>query len=153
MNTAVHIWHHSRKSNGQETNIDTVRGASSFADACRSVRVMETMTKQEATDLGIKNASDYFRAFSGKLSFAPPSDQSDWFHFVNVVLNNCPMFPGQEFLGEEVGVVEVYDHPLKGGKAIDLSLDQISEIRRVISDGEWRENVQSDMWARLSPQP
>jgi hypothetical protein len=146
-NCGVHIWHHSRKSNGQETTIDTVRGASSFADACRSVRVLETMTKTEAKGLGIENASGYFRSFSGKLSFAPPSDKSDWFHFVNVTLNNCRLFPGEEFLGDEVGVVEAWDHPSKGGETVDLSIDEIAEVQREIASSEWREDMRADMWA------
>src|SRR5882762_5346020 len=84
---------------------------------------------------------------SGTLSFAPPSDKSDWFHFQSVTLNNCPVFPGREFLGDEVGVVEVWDHPSKGGEGVDLSMDEISEIRRVIESSEWRDHPLTDMWA------
>lgn len=145
-NCAVSIWHHTRKANGAEATIDSARGAGAFADACRSVRVLETMTKAEAKDLGLEHAGSYFRSFSGKLNFAPPSEQSDWFHFVNVAINNSPLFPGSSFLGDEVGVVEAWDHPLKG-KAIDLSMDEMSETRRVIAGAEWRDSSQSDMWA------
>jgi hypothetical protein len=147
-NCAVSIWHHTRKANGQEASIDSARGAGAFADACRSVRVLETMSKTEAKELGLQYAGSYFRSFSGKLNFAPPSEQSDWYHFVSVRLNNGPVFEGTSFLGDEVGVVEAWDHPLKGGKAVDLSIEQISEIQRVIaSSDEWREDVRADMWA------
>jgi hypothetical protein len=145
-NCAVSIWHHTRKGNGQEASIDSARGAGAFADACRAVRVLETMTKAEAKDLGLEYASSYFRSFSGKLSFAPPADKSDWFHFVSVSLNNGG--GGDVSLeGDDVGVVEAWDHPMKGGTAVDLSMDQISEIRREIAGSEWREDMRSDMWA------
>lgn len=145
-NCAVSIWHHTRKANGQEASIDSARGAGSFADACRSVRVLETMTKTEAKDLGLEHASSYFRSFSGKLNFAPPSDKSDWFRLVNVDLNNSPLVGGSSFLGDAVGVVEAWDHPLKGTAAVDLSMDDLQEIKRVIAGSEWRDDAQAAMW-------
>jgi AAA domain len=139
-NCAVSIWHHTRKANGADASIDSARGAGAFIDACRSVRVLETMGQKQAKELGI--TGNYFRSFSGKLNFAPPSEESDWFHFVDVGIDNAWPF------GDRVGVVAAWDHPLKGGKAIDLSMDEISKIRHEItSSGEWREDQRADMWA------
>ena len=146
-NCAVSLWHHTRKANGQEASIDSARGGGAFADACRSVRILETMTKVEAKGLGLENASGYFRAFSGKLNFAPPSDKSDWYHLANITLNNCPLLEGVIDLGDEgdhVGVVEAWDHPSKN--KVDLSPDELQEIRRQIEGSEWRESSQADMW-------
>jgi hypothetical protein len=58
-----------------------------------------------------------------------------------VSINNSPLF------GNEIGVVERWEHPLKGGTAVDSSMDEISEIRREIaSSSEWREDQRADMW-------
>jgi hypothetical protein len=140
-NCAVSIWHHTRKANGQDASIDSARGAGAFIDACRSVRVLETMSKTEAKELGLGHAGSYFRSFNGKLNFAPPTDKSDWFQIVSISLGNDVLF------GDEVGVVEAWDHPLKGGKAVDLSMDERSEIRRAFAGSEWREDIRADMWA------
>src|SRR6516165_10221111 len=99
-NCAVHLWHHTRKGNGEGASVDSARGAKAFIDSCRSVRIFETMTKETAQKLRLDHPGFYFRAFSGKRNFAPPLDESDWFKFVSVQLNNSPLF------GDDVGVVE-----------------------------------------------
>jgi hypothetical protein len=71
-NCAVSLWHHTRKGNGTEATVESVRGAQAFIDACRSVRVLDTMAKEEAKKLGVLGGY-YFREFSGKRNFAPPS--------------------------------------------------------------------------------
>jgi hypothetical protein len=45
-NSAVEVAHHFRKLNGDEANVDAIRGASSLSGACRSVRIVSAMNKE-----------------------------------------------------------------------------------------------------------
>jgi hypothetical protein len=137
-NCAVHLWHHTRKDGGQGASVDSARGAKAFIDACRSVRIFETMTKEGAQKLRIEHPGFYFRSFSGKRNFAPPLDKSDWFKFVSVSLNNSPLF------GDDVGVVERWQFP--GTQEPSLTPHTISEIKTVVGAARWREDVRADMW-------
>src|SRR5262249_16170536 len=70
-NCAIHLWHHMRKSGGGETTIESVRGSSAIVDACRSSRILETMTTEEAKKYKL-TPGFYFREFSGRRTFAEP---------------------------------------------------------------------------------
>jgi hypothetical protein len=103
---AVHLWHHTRKLGGEKATIEAARGASAFIDACRSVRVLETMSTKDHAQLkqiqpDMLPPGFYFRGFNGKRSFAPPVDQSDWFKIESIVLAN----------GDNVGVVTAWQYP------------------------------------------
>jgi hypothetical protein len=105
-NGAVHLWHHNRKPGGEKATIESARGASAFIDACRTARVLDGMQAKEHEQLlGIAPdmlpAVFYFRAFSGKRSFAPPADQSDWFKRESLILAN----------GDNVGIATLWTYP------------------------------------------
>lgn len=138
-NCAVSIWHHTRKGNGAEASIDSARGAGSFADACRSVRILETMTAAEAKKNELPRHSQYFRSFSGKLNFAPPTDKSDWFQIVSVPLNNKLVLAC-----DEIGVVDTWTPPANEKQELEMS--EISNICCEVAKAEWREDVRSSMW-------
>ena len=94
-NCAVHLWHHTRKGNGEGATVESARGAQAFVDAYRSVRILERMTKKERNDLlvavpDIGEAGWYFREFNGKRNFAPPADESSWYRYVSIELDNAP---------------------------------------------------------------
>jgi DNA polymerase len=103
---AVHLWHHTRKGGGERATIENARGAIAFVDACRSARILETMSAKEHADL-MTVQSDlvppgfYFRSFNGKRNFAPPADQSNWYLLTNVTLAN----------GDAVGVATPWQYP------------------------------------------
>jgi hypothetical protein len=140
-NCAIHIWHHLRKANGSEATIDSVRGASSIIDSARSTEVMEKMTKEEAKKCKIEEHRRryYFRSFNGKINFAPPIEQSNWFELKNVMLDNAAF--GEE---DQVGVVTQWTHP--GSQPIDLTAENIEQIKVKVRDGEWREHILADAW-------
>jgi hypothetical protein len=139
-NCAVHLWHHTRKENDQGASLDSARGAKAFVDACRSVRIMETITKEAAEKLKIEHRGFYFRSFFGKRNFAPPLDESDWFKFVNVELNNNP-----PLFGDDVGVVERWQFP--SAQQANLSPGTIASImERVGREPRWRNYSTADMW-------
>src|ERR1700687_1847973 len=139
-NCAVSIWHPTRKANGAEASIDSARGAGSFADACRSIRILETMTAAEAKKNDLPKHSQYFRSFSGKLNFAPPTDKSDWFQIVSISLGNG----GADLFGDDIGVVETWTPPVNEKQ--ELSASEISDICRIVGGSEWREDVRASMW-------
>jgi RecA-family ATPase len=145
-NCAVHLWHHTRKENGQGATVDSSRGARSFIDACRSVRVIERMPKEEARKLDLEHGAYYFRSFSGKLNFAPPAEQSDWFKIESVNIENA--FP----FGDDVGVVTPWQHP--GAREADLTADVVALVREAVGlEPRWRESPKADMWVGKAVAP
>jgi AAA domain/Bifunctional DNA primase/polymerase, N-terminal len=134
----VHLWHHTRKMRGDGATVESARGAIAFIDGCRSVRILETMTKEEGQKLRVEHASYYFRSFNGKRNFAPPSDASDWYRLVAVEVGN-----GFD-VGDEVGVPTRWDHP--GAREIDVNAEMIAAIKRVVREGNWREDVRASAW-------
>ena len=48
---AVHLWHHTRKMGGDQASVESARGAQAFIDACRSIRILETMSKKTRDEL------------------------------------------------------------------------------------------------------
>jgi hypothetical protein len=128
-----------RGSTGPEVTVESARGTIAFVDACRSIRILATMTKDEADKLKLEKASFYFREFSGKRNFAPPTDQSTWYQLINVELAN-----GGKLFGDDVGVIKAWTHP--GAKEIALTPYVIAEIKRVVGAHEWQEHYNAAMW-------
>jgi len=130
----VHLWHHTRKpgAGGEKIAIESARGASAFIDACRAVRVMEKMTAKEHADLrdiapDMRPPGYYFRTFSGKRSFAPPADQSDWFEIENITLLN----------GDDVGVAAPWQYPANPAAVTSEVAERIiREIGKGVPDGQ-----------------
>ena len=138
-NCAISLWHHTRKSNGGEVTVDSSRGASSFVDACRSVRILEHMSAQEAKNMHVENRRQYFKSFNGKLNYAPTPEKCDWFEIANVpLLNGGSLRPG-----DHVGVVINWQIPV----IATLTPDQISKIYSALADGNGRESAQAAMLA------
>jgi DNA polymerase I-like protein with 3'-5' exonuclease and polymerase domains len=131
-NCAVHLWHHTRKLGGEKATVEAIRGASAFVDACRSARVLEKMTTKEHEELleihpDMRPPGFYFRAFRGKLNFAPPADESDWYELGNVELAN----------GDDVGVVTTWRYPAsQTGVPVDLVKRIITELDRGMPNGQ-----------------
>jgi hypothetical protein len=147
---AVHLWHHTRKQDsrgdGQSPSVESARGAKAFIDACRSVRVLDVMTKKQAKDLDntITNPREYFRAYNGKRNFAPSVEDSDWYHIEGVRLNNgpadCPT------AGDNIGVVEKWEPPDININTKELTTTAIAEIVKKVAGATWRKDSRADMW-------
>jgi hypothetical protein len=137
-NCAVHVWHHTRKLGGNEITIEAARGAVAFVDVCRAVRMLETMSKEEAKKLNVEGGY-YVSEFNGKHNFAPRSDERTWNKFVNITLNNAgPLF------GDDVGVVTAWTHP--GQTQISLTPGTIMQIKAKVAAGCWREHPAAEAW-------
>jgi RecA-family ATPase len=80
-NCAVHLVDHTRKMGGTESEVtvESSRGAKSKTDACRVVRAVNRMSKEEGERAGVENHRLYFRTYNDKANLQPPADKSDWF--------------------------------------------------------------------------
>ena len=138
---SVYLVHHNRKGNNGETTIDSLRGAVALVDAPRSIEIVETMTEAHEDKFEIEPGTrkSYFRTFNGKRNYAPPVDESDWFRFKSVLLDNDDGYGG----GDDVGMVTPWTPPEE--KKL-LTPENIASIKQLVRKGEWREDVRADMW-------
>lgn len=125
---AFELAHHFRKLNGTEASVDDVRGASSIIGACRSVRIVASMAKEEAERYGLPE--DERRGFiwlqNGKANMLPPTHARRWMHLVSVDLGNAR--PPLE--SDKVGVPIAWEPP---DAAAELSSAQFRAIRLAIT--------------------
>ena len=145
-NCAAHLWHHTRKGNGEGATIESSRGAQAFIDSCRSVRILETMTKKERDDLlgavpDIGQAGWYFREFNGKRNFAPTAEDSNWFRYVSIELDNETSF---EEGGDNVGVVTPWQYPKLDLSTARSQMGRESALAAVGRGGPWRASSRSE---------
>jgi RecA-family ATPase len=76
---AIELVHHSRKSSAGETEItvESSRGGKALTDGCRSVRVLNRMSKEEGERAGVEHPRQHFRTYIDKSNLAPPAEKSD----------------------------------------------------------------------------
>lgn len=91
-NSCLEGSHHTRKGNstfGTEITVDDSRGAGAAANACRSVRVMNRMTREEAREAGVPPDARtlYLRVHRDKQNLAPPG-KAKWIRLASVHLEN-----------------------------------------------------------------
>ncbi|MFC7699637.1 AAA family ATPase [Bradyrhizobium sp. GCM10028915] len=140
-NCAVHLVDHTRKMGGIESEVTTesARGAKAKTDACRVVRAVNRMSKDEGERAGVENHRLYFRSYNDKANLHPPADKSDWYRLQSVDLGNGHLGGP----GDSVGVVVPWQwpDPLAGMTGADFD-----KVAAVIRSGSWRENVQAAAW-------
>jgi AAA domain len=141
-NCSVELIHHSRKSaaGDTETTVESSRGGKAFTDGCRSVRVLNRMSKEEGETAGVENPRSYFRTFIDKGNLAPPAEASDWFHLRSVDLRNHP----SAGCGDSVGVVVSWVWP---DLMADVSVTDVRNVQFIISKGRYRASSQAADWA------
>lgn len=139
---AILLVHHVRKGD-QEVTTQSARGGGAFGDACRSVRVLNRMSEQEAKNSGVDNRRLYFSVLDDKPNLAPPADKRDWFKLTSVDLGNDP-FGG--IGGDSVGVATRWEwpDPLDG-----ISGSDFDRAAAAIKAGQWRANSQAKDWVGL----
>ena len=139
-NCAVELVHHSKKGELEKT-VELSRGAIAITDTCRSVQVLNRMTKEEAERAGVQNHRLYFRVYADKANLAPPLETSSWFRLENVSLGNGPHNFGAG--GDEVGVVTIWRWPDAMDGITDADFEKVAVK---IREGKWRENPQARDW-------
>jgi hypothetical protein len=138
-NCAVELVQHTRKGE-QEVTTESSRGGKALTDACRTVRVVNRMSKEEGNNVGVDNPRLYFRTFNDKANLTPPADLSDWFKLESVDLDNGAINGAG---GDSVGVVIRWEwpDPLAGVTGRDFD-----KAAAVIRAGKWRKDVQAARW-------
>jgi hypothetical protein len=137
--SAIELIHHVRKLGGAEVTTESGRGAISFSDACRSVRVLNQMSENEQEQAGVECRKSFFRLGTDKQNMAAPSDVCAWFRIASVPLGNAIEGPG-----DEIGVVTPWEWP----NALDgLCVNDLRKVQEKIASGEWAQNVQAKDWA------
>jgi len=140
-NCAVEVVHHVRKSNGAELTVDDARGAVALIGAARSVRVINSMTADEAAKAGIEPFQRrlYFRIDNGKTNLAPPSSEASWRRLVSVGLGNRR----DPYPEDSVGVVTAWKWP---DAFAGLTADHLKQVQNKVAGGHWRADVQAGAW-------
>jgi hypothetical protein len=138
-NCSIELVHHSRKTNNNETTVEDARGASALSSAARSVRTLNRMTKDEAKKSSVDNNRAYFRIDIGKSNLAPAPDNAWWCRIESVPLGNGLL----QTLGDLVGVVTPWRWP---NHFADVSNSQLSDVKKAIDEGQWRESIQARDW-------
>lgn len=131
---SINLVHHVRKQNGEAATADSARGASALIGKARSVLVYNRMTEDEAKTLCIEPEERrfFFRVENDKANLAPP-ESADWYRMNNVDLAN----------GDSVGVACAWTPPdLFEG----MSSQHLYRVQKAVSEGDWRENIQSGEW-------
>jgi hypothetical protein len=140
-NCAVELVHHSRKNAAGETEItvESSRGGKALTDGCRSVRVLNRMSKEEGESAGVENPRLHFRAYIDKGNLAPPAEKSDWFKLESINLGNSP----NGGFGDNVGVVVPWKWP---DPMADVSAIDLRNVQTLISKGRYRASPQATDW-------
>jgi hypothetical protein len=138
--SAIGLVHHIRKGNGEDASIDSVRGAGSLIGAARAARVVNRMSPDDASKLGIdeNEARSIFRVDDGKANLAPPAAAAVYRKMEGVKIDN----------GEWIGVCVPYTLP----DAFDgVSGKDAKAVQRLVADAHTdgeplRESSQSPKW-------
>lgn len=125
---SISLVHHTRKGNGEDAGIDSVRGAGSLIGAARAVRVVNRISEADAERLGIppKDAKGIFRVDDGKANLAPPAEAAVYRQMIGVQLDN----------GEWVGVAVPFVLPDEWAGMTDAV---VNDMLRQIAAGPARE--------------
>jgi hypothetical protein len=140
-NVAVHLSDHTRKLGDSEITVESARGAKSKTDACREVRIIAKMTKEEAEEarIEVEHRGLYFRAVLGKPNLSRPTEKWDWYKLNSVSLGN-----GKNGApGDEVGVVAKWKFP---DVLADVTVADFDRCAAAIRAGKWRAHHSSKDW-------
>jgi hypothetical protein len=139
---ALELVHHSKKTGGIEVTVEDGRGAVALLAAVRSARVLNTMTKKEAAEAGVKAHRTYFRLENGKSNLAPPPEETHWYNIRSVSLGNGDATNALD-PGDCVGVVVSWKWP---NYLADVTGAVFEKAKLAIEAGRWRENIQAADW-------
>jgi hypothetical protein len=140
--SAVEVAHHFRKLNGDEANVDAIRGASSLAGACRSVRIVSAMNKEDAAKYGIDDEQRGFYSWlqNAKANNLPPTHKRHWVFMASVDLDNAQ----PPFESDKIGVATSWVPPDTG---IELTAPEFRMIRGAIQQADPLKALRSDVRA------
>jgi uncharacterized protein YjiS (DUF1127 family) len=130
----------------REATVEDARGAVSLIGAARSVRVLNRMSDEQASEAGIDRADrfGYFSVNHGKANLTPLSSKLDWRKLVSVPLGNGRgLTKPQDF----APVVAEFKWPTAEEIAQDVAPEQLAAIKSLLDGQDWRASDQSNEWA------
>lgn len=144
-NCSIDIVHHLRKVADREATVEDARGAVSLIGAARSVRVLNRMSEEQASEAGI-NKEDrfgYFYTTYGKSNLTPLSHKAEWRHLVSTPLGNgTGLAQPQDF----APVVTEWHWPSAEEVAGDLTEDQRASILAAVSASDYKKSPKAKNW-------
>ncbi|WP_291201508.1 AAA family ATPase [Hyphomonas sp.] len=143
-NCAVHLVHHTRKSNGSENDADSSRGASALVAAARIVRVLNGMTANEADKAELPKGSHrrFFRTSLDKQNLAPAQSDRNWHQLMSVDLGNGTPPLGLD--SDLVGVPQKWAWP---EQKVEISLHSIRRIQEALHEKALPAHQTATEWA------
>ena len=143
-NCAFELVHHVRKAReGTETSPEDARGASALVDACRSVRALTRMSKDNALNFGVDDVQrrSMFSVGSGKMNLGPASEDR-WYQTTGFHLDNAMDDRPEDI----IGVVSEWSPPgIWDGTAPDL----LMRVQDRIAKQLWRADAKAAQWAGI----
>ncbi|MGO8211855.1 bifunctional DNA primase/polymerase [Rhizobium ruizarguesonis] len=152
-NCAIDIVHHLRKVSDREATVEDARGAVSLIGAARSVRVLNRMTEEQATQAGVSSEDrhGHFSVTYGKSNLTPLSNKLDWRRLQSVALGNGEYGPkGMPLIGkgqDYAPVVTEWKWPSKDEIAESVDGDVRQQVLVTLENQSHRESSQSEEWA------
>jgi len=144
-NCAIDIVHHLRKVADREATVEDARGAVSLIGAARSVRVLNRMSEEQATEAGVDRAErfSHFSVTHGKSNLSPLSSKLDWRKLVSTPLGNGRgLTKPQDF----APVVTEWKWPSADEVAGDLTADQRAAICAAVSASDYKSSPKAKNW-------
>lgn len=131
-NCAVLLVHHTRKGASEMAgDADSARGGGAQIGVVRRMFTLSTMTKNEATAMGVPpEKRKWFARFDdAKTNITAPADVATWFKFKSVsIMNGVGMYPE----GDKVGVLEHINPDKIAAEFADEMEDRTAEILALI---------------------
>ena len=139
-NCAIEIFHHTRKLNGAENDMDSARGGSAIAGAVRSARALNVMSPEAAGSFGISEADrrSFVRIDDVKSNLASQG-AAHWFRLVAEPLGNQRDGRHEDW----VAVAEPWSPP---DALAGVGLAELAAVQECIHEKCLRENIQANDW-------
>lgn len=144
-NCAIDIVHHLRKVADREATVEDARGAVSLIGAARSVRVLNRMSEDQATQAGvaIEDRFGHFSVTYGKSNLTPLNSKLDWRKLESVPLGNDR---GLDKPQDYAPVVTAWEWPTKEALAESVDASKAELVRVRVRNGDYTENWQAASW-------
>ena len=141
-NCSIDVVHHLRKVSDREATVEDARGAVALIGAARSVRVLNRMSEDQATQAGIADTDrySYFNIHQGKSNLTKMSGAMDWRKLESVPLGNGRGLAKPQ---DHAGVVTEWKWPDAEDVISGLTQDQMAAIRVAVDNGNYKMATQA----------
>ncbi len=144
-NCAIDIVHHLRKIADREATVEDARGAVSLIGAARSVRVLNRMSEEQASEAGVSPAerTGYFSVSYGKSNLTPMSSKMDWRQLVSVPLGNGQ---GLQRPQDHAPAVVAWSWPSSEALIDGITEDQRAMICAAVNSSDYKASSKAKNW-------